>query len=319
MTIGGTTLPGAAARSSCMATQNPIESEGTYPLPEAQVDRFLMKIVVDYPTLGEEAAVVGRSLGAPADVRERLTLERPRAASRRPARSVLVDRDVIGYAVALADATRHPGELRPRRHRGLDRVRRQPARADRPRAGGARAGAAARPRPRHRPATSATSRADVLRHRLVLSYDALSDGVTADELLERVLADGRPSPTADHVSARSAGWRRRERRGPAAARRPAGPRPHAARRWSTRSTSSSRATRPARCRATAAPPASARAPSSPSCARTRSATTCARSIAAATARTGEPHVRLHVPERTLTTWIVARRLAVDGVRHRRSG
>ena len=62
-----------------MATQNPIESEGTYPLPEAQVDRFLMKVVVDYPTFGEEAAVVGRSLGEEADVRERLSLERPRA------------------------------------------------------------------------------------------------------------------------------------------------------------------------------------------------------------------------------------------------
>ena len=58
-----------------MATQNPIESEGTYPLPEAQVDRFLMKILVDYPSPGEEAAVVGRSLGEPVDVRELLTLE----------------------------------------------------------------------------------------------------------------------------------------------------------------------------------------------------------------------------------------------------
>ena len=61
-----------------MATQNPIEAEGTYPLPEAQVDRFLMKILVDYPSVGEEAAVVGRSLGDPADVRECLALARPR-------------------------------------------------------------------------------------------------------------------------------------------------------------------------------------------------------------------------------------------------
>src|SRR5205085_3313587 len=77
-----------------MATQNPIESEGTYPLPEAQVDRFLMKVLVDYPTFGEEAAVVGRQLGAPAEVRERLSLEdleRFTVASE----SVLVDREVI--------------------------------------------------------------------------------------------------------------------------------------------------------------------------------------------------------------------------------
>ena len=58
-----------------MATQNPIESEGTYPLPEAQVDRFLMKIVVDYPSTGEEAAVVGRSLAEPPEVRELLILD----------------------------------------------------------------------------------------------------------------------------------------------------------------------------------------------------------------------------------------------------
>ena len=90
-----------------MATQNPIESEGTYPLPEAQVDRFLFKLIVDYPSVGEEAAVVGRAIGAPPLVRERLAvadLERYRAA----AQAVFVDREVIGYAVALADATRHP-------------------------------------------------------------------------------------------------------------------------------------------------------------------------------------------------------------------
>ena len=64
MTIGGTTHP-VPLPFIVMATQNPIESEGTYPLPEAQVDRFLMKILVDYPSLGEEAAVVGRSLHDP--------------------------------------------------------------------------------------------------------------------------------------------------------------------------------------------------------------------------------------------------------------
>ena len=58
-----------------LATQNPIESEGTYPLPEAQVDRFLFKLLVDYPSVGEEAAVVGRAIGAPPQVRERLPVE----------------------------------------------------------------------------------------------------------------------------------------------------------------------------------------------------------------------------------------------------
>src|SRR3982750_4340422 len=81
-----------------LATQNPIESEGTYPLPEAQIDRFLFKLVVDYPTPGEESAVVGRSLGARADVHERLSLDDLDRFAR-ATQSVLVDRDIIGYAV----------------------------------------------------------------------------------------------------------------------------------------------------------------------------------------------------------------------------
>src|SRR5687767_6768528 len=74
VTIGGRTFE-VPHPFLVLATQNPIEAEGTYPLPEAQVDRFLMKILVDYPTRGEEAAVVGRSLGLPAEVRELLTLD----------------------------------------------------------------------------------------------------------------------------------------------------------------------------------------------------------------------------------------------------
>ena len=92
-----------------MATQNPIEAEGTYPLPEAQVDRFLMKVVVDYPHPGEEAAVVGRSLGPAAEVGERLSLDQlDRYAE--ATNAVLVDRDIISYAVTLADATRRPAD-----------------------------------------------------------------------------------------------------------------------------------------------------------------------------------------------------------------
>src|SRR6266516_622717 len=74
VTIGGTAYP-VPLPFLVMATQNPIEAEGTYPLPEAQVDRFLMNVLVDYPSLGEEAAVVGRSLESLADVRECLALE----------------------------------------------------------------------------------------------------------------------------------------------------------------------------------------------------------------------------------------------------
>ena len=179
-----------------MATQNPIESEGTYPLPEAQVDRFLMKILVDYPTTGEEAAVVGRSLSEEPDVRELLTLEHLQQFAI-AARGVMVDRELIGYAVALADATRNPAAhgmpdaarliefgASPRGPIGLVQA--------------ARVLALLRGRGHVTPSDIRDLAGDVLRHRIVLSYDALSDGVTADDLLERVL-EAVPAPTDDHI------------------------------------------------------------------------------------------------------------------------
>src|SRR5438067_10201932 len=106
VTIGGQTFP-VPRPFLVMATQNPIESEGTYPLPEAQIDRFLMKVLVDYPSSGEEAAVVGRSLEDWPDVRQRLSLEDLQHFAR-ATQSVFVDRRAISYAVSLADATRNP-------------------------------------------------------------------------------------------------------------------------------------------------------------------------------------------------------------------
>ena len=108
VTIGGETYP-VPAPFIVMATQNPIESEGTYPLPEAQVDRFLMKIIVDYPTTGEEAAVVGRSLGDEPPRCARCSRSST-SALRGAARGRHGRPRLIGYAVALADATRHPAE-----------------------------------------------------------------------------------------------------------------------------------------------------------------------------------------------------------------
>ncbi len=184
VTIGGTThavpLPFLV-----MATQNPIESEGTYPLPEAQVDRFLMKILVDYPAPGDEAAVVSRSLDPVGAVGERLSiadLMRYRAA----AEQVIVDREVIDYAVALADATR-----RPERY-GLPDVEALLSYGASPRGPiglvhAARALALLRGR-RHVLASDVTDLApEVLRHRLVLSYEGLSEGTRPDDLLDRVM------------------------------------------------------------------------------------------------------------------------------------
>jgi MoxR-like ATPase len=168
-----------------LATQNPIESEGTYALPEAQVDRFLFRLQVDYPALEDEVAVARGLAGEDARAREALRVEdlmRYRAA----ARDVYVDRAVATYAVHLVDATR-----RPERH-GLGDVRDAIAFGASPRAsqGLVRAGQALallRGR-RHVTAADVHDLAhDVLRHRLVLSYDALADGVRPDALVDRVL------------------------------------------------------------------------------------------------------------------------------------
>jgi MoxR-like ATPase len=197
VTIGGTTHR-VPRPFIVMATQNPIESEGTYPLPEAQVDRFLMKILVDYPSVGEEAAVVGRSLLDPPTVNECLSvsdLHRYAAA----AQTVLVDREVIGYAVALADATRHPA-----RH-GLSDLEPMVEYGASPRGPiglvqAARVLALLRGRGHVGADDVRDLAADVLRHRIVLSYDALSEGVSADDVLEQVLGAVR-EPGAGHLTA----------------------------------------------------------------------------------------------------------------------
>ena len=179
-----------------MATENPVELAGTYPLPEAQVDRFLMKILVDYPTPGEEAAVVGRSLNAPAQVRECLSLEDLRRYGE-IAGSVIVDRDAIGYAVGLVDATRNPanhglGDMGPMIEFGAS------PRGPIGLVQSARVLALLRGRGHVVPEDIRDLAADVLRHRIVLSYDALSEGVTADDILDRVLA-AVPQPGASHL------------------------------------------------------------------------------------------------------------------------
>src|SRR6201996_9216668 len=199
VTIGGTTYRGPLP-FIVMATQNPIESEGTYPLPEAQVDRFLMKILVDYPTPGEEAAVVGRSPQPPAQVRDCLSLP-DLARHAQAVRQIAADREVIAYAVALADATRHPAE------HGLQDMTRLIEFGASPRGPiglvqAARALALLRGRGHVEPEDIRDLAPDVLRHRIVLSYDALSDGVTVDELLERIL-DAVPGPDAGLMPAAS--------------------------------------------------------------------------------------------------------------------
>jgi MoxR-like ATPase len=162
-----------------LATQNPIESEGTYPLPEAQVDRFMFKLVVGYPEPRDEVAVVERSLHAAADVREVL-LPTALARHQEAARSVYVDRRVMEYAVSLTLETREPGEenwvefgASPRGSINLVHA--------------GRALALLRGRDYVLPSDVRDLARDVLRHRLVLTYEALAAGVDADRVLDDVI------------------------------------------------------------------------------------------------------------------------------------
>jgi MoxR-like ATPase len=184
VTIAGETHP-VPSPFLVMATQNPIETEGTYPLPEAQVDRFMMKVLVDYPSEEEEFVIVERVTGAAADVASVCTTEQL-AALQSECRKVYADPVFLQYAVKVVSATR-----RCERY-GLAELARYITFGASPRATiwlieGARALAFLRGRDYVLPADVADLVPDVLRHRLVLSYEALSDGQTADALIARVM------------------------------------------------------------------------------------------------------------------------------------
>jgi MoxR-like ATPase len=169
-----------------MATQNPIETEGTYPLPEAQVDRFMMKVVVDYPTEEEEFVIVERVTGDPVSIAP-IASTSQLAELQHECRKVYVDPSLVQYAVKLVGATRTPA-----RH-GLQDLAKYISFGASPRATiglieGARAMAMLRGRNYALPEDVADLVGDVLRHRLVLSYEALADGMNADQLIQRITA-----------------------------------------------------------------------------------------------------------------------------------
>jgi len=173
-----------------MATQNPIETEGTYPLPEAQVDRFMMKVLVDYPTDEEEFVIVERVTGPPVQVQAVATTDQL-AALQAQCRAVYVDPSLIQYAVKLVSATR-----RPDKH-GIKDLANLITYGASPRATiglveGARALAMLRGRTYALPEDMTDLAPDVLRHRLVLSYDGLSEGLDGDALVARIMAAIRP-------------------------------------------------------------------------------------------------------------------------------
>jgi MoxR-like ATPase len=188
-----------------MATQNPIETEGTYPLPEAQVDRFMMKVLVGYPSEEEEFVIVERVTGAAAAVAAVATTEQL-SALQRECRTGFVDPSLTQYAVRLANATRDPDRF------GIKDLAKYLSFGASPRASihlieGARALAFLRGRDYVLPEDVTDMAPDVIRHRLVLTYEALADGITPDEIIKRVMqhvpAPAKPLDT--HVQVASAG------------------------------------------------------------------------------------------------------------------
>ena len=179
-----------------MATQNPIESEGTYPLPEAQVDRFMLKVVVGYPEPEDELTVVERALDPTVEVRSIVTLDELAELRAQVAR-VYVDPAVSRYAVALAGATRSPEAA------GIAEVGRYVEFGASPRGSialvvAARALALIKGRDYVIPQDLADLAHDVLRHRLVLTYEAIATGVREDSIVDAALA-AVPAPTLEVV------------------------------------------------------------------------------------------------------------------------
>ena len=175
-----------------MATQNPIETEGTYPLPEAQVDRFMMKVLVGYPTADEERVIVERVTGPSVHVASVTTTEELHALQT-VCRQGYVDPALVDYAVRLATATRlSEPDIRSRQPKPLQELAKYITYGASPRASihlieGARALAFLRGRDYVLPEDVTDLAPDVLRHRLVLSYEALAEGVSPDALIVKIM------------------------------------------------------------------------------------------------------------------------------------
>ena len=169
-----------------MATQNPIETEGTYPLPEAQVDRFMMKVLVGYPSEEEEFVIVDRVTGVAEPGVAAVATTEQLSALQRECRSVYVEPSLMQYAVRLAAATRNPERY------GLAELAKYLSFGASPRGPihlieGARGLAYMRGRTYARPEDVTDLVPDVFRHRLVLTYEALTEGMTADTLILRIM------------------------------------------------------------------------------------------------------------------------------------
>jgi MoxR-like ATPase len=200
VTIGHTTYP-VPQPFLVMATQNPIESEGTYPLPEAQIDRFMLKVVIGYPQHDEELTVVQRQLVDAPELRQALALEDLQTLQR-AVFDVYVDPGLTAYAVTIAEATRNPSA------HGLSELAEYISFGASPRGPisvvqAGRALALVRGRDYVLVEDVQALLKDSFRHRLVLSYQALAEEVDADRILDAVLA-AVPAPQIDLARAGAA-------------------------------------------------------------------------------------------------------------------
>ena len=185
VSIAGTTYP-VPQPFIVIATQNPVESEGVYPLPEAQRDRFLMKILVGYPTDAEEREIVYRMGVSPPEPKAIFSTADLLGLQRR-ADQVFVHNALVDYTVRLVLATRAPAQ------HGMPDVAQLIQYGASPRASlgivrATRALALLRGRDYALPQDVQDIAPDILRHRLVLSYDALADDIPADHIVARIMA-----------------------------------------------------------------------------------------------------------------------------------
>jgi len=168
-----------------LATQNPIEQEGTYPLPEAQIDRFMLKITVDYPSADEEKEIMNRVYGQAAETVSGVVEVSDIDSARAAMRSIHMEEKIMDYIVQLSGATRNPGNF------GLD-IGSMISYGASPRASiwlglAARAHAFLNGRGYVTPQDVKSMAPDVLRHRIILSYEAEAEGKTTDDLIEVLL------------------------------------------------------------------------------------------------------------------------------------
>jgi MoxR-like ATPase len=191
VTIGGTTFK-LDEPFLVLATQNPIEQEGTYPLPEAQVDRFMLKLHVGYPTREEEKEIMRRMAGGVAIAVDAVATPQAIMAARKRISELFLDARIVDYIVDLVGATRAPADYKLADLVPLVEFGASP-RATIALAQSARAHAFLRGREFVSPDDVKAMAPDVLRHRVLLTYEAEAESVTSDQVVRRVL-DAVPSP-----------------------------------------------------------------------------------------------------------------------------